>query len=352
MNSDARISSGQLFSLLFISRILTTVTFSPRLSDGHLNGDFFINIFSACIFIVLLAIPPALYYKRFPALNPIRLADNSKLLSVIYLCVFLFFAGVSVSRFFIFLTSVIFPEKNMSVFLVIAILLCSYCAFLGIEALARGNAVLLFIIAVGVGVILFFVKDEFSVYNLEPLFYHPFPDSLKSGLSAAGRTVEAAAFLFLAPRANGKMKKSFFICIIGFAVSLTVLFLFLNGVSGEYAQTQLFPFYSLTVIANFPFFERLDAVFTAIWIFVILIKCSVLIYISEPIVSDLFKTQRKTSIIICFAVTSALSLALSINLRIHRAVSSAVVTGVLTFITSFVIPSVLIIKKSRKSQAK
>lgn len=350
MEQGAKISSGQLFFLLLLCRLLTTVTFSPSLGDGNLNGDFLINILLASVLIVLMSIPAIVFYRRFPSLNPVNLSDNTKIISVLYLSVFVYFISVSVSRFFIFMTGIIFPEKNMSVFLVIAVLLSSYCAYLGIEALARGNAVLFFIIVTGVAVILFFTKDEWSLYNLEPLFYNPFSDTVKSSLSAAGRTVESAAFLFLTPFAKGKMKKSFITCIFCFFISLSILFLFLNGVAGEFAKTQLFPFYSLAVIADFPFLESLDAVATALWILAILIKCALFIFISGDIITNTFRLEKKISTGICFVIISALSLFFSLNPDIHRTVSSSIVSGTLIVLSVAIIPSVLLFTKGRKNK--
>ncbi len=355
MAQKAKIGAGQLFSLLFICRMLTTVTFSPALGDGYLDGNFFINILFACFFIIFLCVPSALFAGRFKTEDPVSvLEEKSKSLSaslaLFYSFVFLFFASVSVSRFFIFLTSVIFPEKNMNILLVISVLLCAYCAFLGIEAIARGNALLLVITLTGTAVILFFVSKDFDIYNLEPPFYESFSSSLKSALWAAGRTVEASAFLFLFKMTNGKIKKGFFICLSSFFVSLSLLFLFLNGVSGEFAKTQLFPFYSLAVIASFPFFERLDAVATAVWIFSILIKCSLFLFISGEIISHSFKMKRKTALLICFAVISIASLLFSVNLSVHRAVSSSLITGTLTVLSAFIVPSILLITRGRRRE--
>ena len=354
MTKEARIGSAGLFSLLFLCRMLTTVTFSPFLGDSHLEGDSIINILFACIFIAVLSIPSALFFRRFPENNPVNLIKKtglSKAVSLFYWLVFLFFASVSLSRFFIFTTGIIFPEKNMNLFLVIAVAMCSYCSFFGIEALTRGNMILLAFTVIGVSAILFSVTGKFSVYNLEPIFFRPFSESVINGLSAAGRTAEAAAFLFLASKTNGKIGRGFFICLACFFVSLSVLFLFLNGVSGEFAKTQLFPFYSLAVIAQFPFFERLDAVATALWIFAILVKTSLFIYISGNLISDSFGLDKRISAAVCFVIISLLSFVFSINTGVHRAVCSPLITGVLTFSSVFVIPSLLLLKKGKGSDA-
>ena len=329
MTKEARIGSAGLFSLLFLCRMLTTVTFSPFLGDSHLEGDSILNILFACIFIAVLSIPSALFFRRFPENNPVNLIKKtglSKAVSLFYWLVFLFFASVSLSRFFIFTTGIIFPEKNMNLFLVIAVAMCSYCSFFGIEALTRGNMILLAFTVIGVSAILFSVTGKFSVYNLEPIFFRPFSESVINGLSAAGRTAEAAAFLFLASKTNGKIGRGFFICLACFFVSLSVLFLFLNGVSG-------------------------DAVATALCIFAILVKTSLFIYISGNLISDSFGLDKRISAAVCFVIISVLSFVFSINTGVHRAVCSPLITGVLTFSSVFVIPSLLLLKKGKGSDA-
>ena len=349
MIRETKIGSGQLFALLYLCRMLTTVTFSPLLGDGLLNGDFTLNIVFALVFILVLCIPSALFYKRFPECTPVSVTDKkmSDVISVFYVFLFLFSASVSVSRFFIFLTSVIYPEKEMGLFLVVAVLVCCYCAYLGVEALFRGNVILLCITAFGVAVILYTVAGKIDIYNFEPLLFHPLTGSIKSGFLAAARTVEIPAFLFLAEKTRGKIKKAFIIAFSVFAVNLFILFFFLNGVSGEFAETQLFPFYSLAVIAKFPFFERLDAVITAVWIFSILIKCSVFINISREQLKRFSFMNNKRSLGFCFISVCALSLIFSYNLGIHKAVSSPYIFIVLTVLGSVVIPLVEVIKNKR-----
>ncbi len=349
MTRETKIGSGQLFALLYLCRMLTTVTFSPLLGDGLLNGDFTLNIVFALIFILVFCIPSVLFFKQFPNDTPVSVTGKkmSRVLSAFYIFFFIFAASVSVSRFYIFLTSDIYPEKKMGFFLVIAVLVCAYCAYLGIEALSRGNVILVCITVLGVAAIFFSVTQRIDVYNFEPIFFYPLNNSVKSGLFAAARTVELSVFLFLASKTNGRIKRGFIVSFFLFAVSLFTLFFFLNGVSGEFAKTQLFPFYSLAVIAKFPFFERLDAVITAVWIFSILIKCSVFIFISHEQLNRFSFMNNKRSLVFCFIIVSSLSLVFSYNLGIHKAVSSPYIFISLTAIGSVMIPLVEVIKTKR-----
>lgn len=349
MTRETKIGAGQLFALLYLCRMLTTVTFSPLLGDGLLKGDFTLNIVFALIFILVLCVPSALFYKRFPNDTPVSVTGKkmSRVLSAFYILFFIFTASVSVSRFYIFLTSVIYPEKKMGFFLVIAVLVCAYCAYLGIEALSRGNVILLCITVLGVAAIFFTVTQRMDIYNFEPLFFYPLKNSVKSGFFAAARTVELSVFLFLAHRTNGKIKRGFIVSFFLFAAGLFTHFIFLNGVSGEFAKTQLFPSYALAVIAKFPFFERLDAVITAVWIFSILIKCSVFIFISREQLNGFSFMNNKISLGLCFVTVSALSLVFSYNLGIHKAVSSPYIFIFLTAVGSVMIPLVEVIKTKR-----
>lgn len=349
MIKKERISFFQLFALLYTCRLLTVVTFSPTLNDGELNGNYLPDIFFFIVFLLLMIIPEALFIKKFSGFTPVSLIKEqsyffSKAAALFYSLVLLFFASVSVSRFYIFTTSVIFPEKNMSFLLVISILVCAYSAFLGLEATARGNIVLLFIIIIGIVSILFFVRNEMSLYNFEPIYSDSVGSYLKSGFFAALRTVEATLLMFLVPKCSGKAKKSAAFWLLFFFFSLSVLFVFLNGVSGLFAETQLFPFYSLAVIARFPFFDRLDAVITAVFIFSILVKTSLIFYVSTELLNGVLSKDRKVNLLLCSALVSVLSLALSLNLGAHKAANSPHILGGLTLFTTVIIPSVLIIK--------
>jgi len=358
MEKSKNIGVFQLFSLLLLMRILTVVTFSASFSDGENTGDFFPDILFDFIFTLVLIIPVGFFVKNNPDFNPVEKAalyskNLSRIFSVFYLVAFIFFASRSLSRFYIFTTDIIFPEKNMTVLLFLSVFLCAYAAYLGIEALSRASGVLLIFIVFGVALILFSLRDKIDVLNMERAFSSPAVASLKNGLFASLRTAETAVFLFLFPKAQGNLKKGAIISITAFFLFLIILFFFLYSVSGSFALTQMFPFYSLAVIGGFPFFERSDAVITAVFIFSVLIKTSAIMMVCVPIFEKLTGIKNKVvSLLSISGVMSITSFLFSVNTVIQSFVSSSVLSAVFALGTIIIIPGLTHIISNKSKEKK
>lgn len=65
----------------------------------------------------------------------------SKIISVLYILLFLFYAFSTLSRLDLFSGTVIFRESDTKVFVVLSVLLACYSAYLGLEALGRAGAI-------------------------------------------------------------------------------------------------------------------------------------------------------------------------------------------------------------------
>ena len=256
-----KIGAYQIFAVLYLCRLLTTIIFSPFFSDGNLDNNWLVTVLISSFFILLLSVPSMILYKNYPESDLSELSKSispllSDVISVLYSLVFIFIASLSLSRFDLFTTSVIFPEKDMSVLLPIAVLICGYAAFLGIEGIARANTVLLSIIITGVVIIFVAVTKKIDVFNFEPIFFYPVSQSISNAFSSAAKTGEILIFLYLYKKTSGSLKKPFVFFCLFFVISSLILFFYLVGVSGEFASSQLFPFYSLAIIADFPYIER------------------------------------------------------------------------------------------------
>jgi spore germination protein (amino acid permease) len=344
MTKNTSIGTGQLFALLFTCRLLTGVIYSPFLGERYISGGWAVSIFFTLLFGILFSLPAILIYRSYPCDTPLSLTGNKSVLKKIiltaYFWYFIYAAALTFSRFDMFTTSVIFPKKDMTPLMVAAVFICAYAAYLGIEAVSRANVIMLFLIVSGVAVILVSASKYFDLFNLEPVFYYPLSKSVSCGFASASDTAEIIMLMFLFNKSRGNFKKSFIITASCLTAAMLILFLFLYGVSGEFANTQLFPFYSLAIIADFPFFERLDAVITAMFIFSLLIKCSTLIFISEELLEDLLGSRNRKALLFAAAtLVSGLSVYFSKDTVVHRFASSTAVIPVVFIILAVIIPS-------------
>ena len=346
MQKNISIGVGQFFSLLLLCRLLTSLTFAPSINKGYGDKEWIAQVLFLSVILIVFAVPIFLLYRKDGGKNIIERSQElssvySRVLAFIYFLVFMFFTVATAARFDIFTTSVIFPDKNMTIHLIIAIFMCGYAAFLGLEAIARSGSIMLSIVLTGIAIVFVAVISKFDYINLEPIFYYPIKDTIKNSFVSAGKTSEIIMMLFLLPVTTGNVKKGFISFVAALTAILAAMFIVLSGVAGEFARTQLFPFYSLAILAEFSLLERLDSIVTAIWIFAMLIKNSLLIYLSGEMLCKALNTEKKIPVLlfICASV-SALSLIFSRTLSSYSILSNGILSLVITLIAAVAIPLV------------
>ncbi len=355
-----KISAFQFFIMLFLSRALTTVTYISsytkeiRLSDVLVQPVFRISIGIA------LMLPVYFIYKRNRDKNVLDLVRQrspqaSKILSFAYVFTFFCFTVTTVGRLDLFAGTVVFPETDVDYMLVFVILLCCYGAYLGFEVLGRGSVIFSALVVPAIAFILVAVSSKVDLLNLTPILYNGVKPVFSTAIDSIGQTVEYSILAIAVPKVSGNVKKGFFILLGLQSLFVATIFFFITTVMGNYAYTQLFPVHTLASLAEFAMFDRLDAVFTGVWIMCAFIKGSLLIYLQVDILKKEFP---RLNCKIAFTVIGVL--AIIINLIIaggvdrFMAVDSSVIKIILTGVTAFIIPlSVLIFtrKGSRKCDA-
>ena len=94
----------------------------------------------------------------------------SKIISVLYILLFLFYAFSTLSRLDLFSGTVIFRESDTKVFVVLSVLLACYSACLGLEALGRAGAISLFVFSVSFVFIIVTMLSKLDLNNFSPVF--------------------------------------------------------------------------------------------------------------------------------------------------------------------------------------
>ena len=126
----------------------------------------------------------------------------------------------------------------------------------------------------------------------------------------------------------------------------------LAGVTGEFGNDQIFPLYTLTVIAKFGIFERLDDILTGVWVLCSFIQVSFLINTGMRALSQSFGKIRK--IPVCLIITAGVFAVYIVTSRtvsvFSEAVSSRVFDAVfvcLMIVLPFIV-SLSVKKKGRR----
>lgn len=351
MQTKEKISAFQFFTMLFISRTLTTVTYlSSYTKDVRLSDMLVQPIFRISLGIIIM-IPLYLICKKYNTTDILNIA-NSKFVSFCYVFVFFYFTVVTIARLDVFAGTVVFPETDVNFLLVFAILLCSYGAYLGISALARTAVLSAVLVIPALIFIMATLVKKMDLLNLTPVFYNGVTPVVKTAMDSVGQTVEYAIIAICLPKVQGNVKKGFFWWLFLQTFLMAIMFFFATTVMGNFAGTQLFPFHTLASIAEFAMFDRLDAIFTSVWILCAFIKAGLLIYLQSDILHRAFaKIQRKYFIIGIATITIITNLLVSSEFSRFSIVDNSIFKIIVTGITGFLIPLILLIfkRKGRES---
>ena len=354
--SKGKISAFQFFTMLFLSRTLTTVTYLSSYTGNIRLSDMLIQPFFRIIISSIIMIPLYFLYKKNMDKNLLDILNTrSKMMArgigIIYVAFFFYFTVVTVARLDLFAGTVVFPETDLTYILIFAIILCCYGAFLGFEALGRSSVISFAFVIPALAFIMFTLIKKVDFLNLTPFFYNGVTPVVKVAIDSVGQTVEYAIIALALPRVTGNVKKGFFIWLISQTFLMAVMFFFACTVMGNFASTQLFPFHTLASLAEFALFSRLDAIFTSVWIMCAFIKAGLLIYLQSDILTTYFGRFKRTTFIFAIGLlTIVANLFISGQIKWFNFIDNSTIKIILTLITVVLIPLFVLMffRKERK----
>ncbi|NLA77683.1 MAG: GerAB/ArcD/ProY family transporter, partial [Clostridiales bacterium] len=263
--TKGKISTGQFFSILFISRLVVSlmyvsaIQYSVSTSDIIAQGPIMLGM------LLIIVIPTCIFIKtdnsrglfnRAYDLSPVYM----RVLAVIFILSFLFACVRGISRFDLFATSIIFPERDISLLLLVVLAACAYVATLGLEAIGRSAALFTVIVSAALIFVFVTITEDLHINNLTPLFYNGALNSIEGGITSASVTVELGAITILLPNIKGKVNKALFRWLFILCGVLTAIAALMVLSLGFYGETQLFPIFTIAVLGEFGVFQRLDAI--------------------------------------------------------------------------------------------
>ncbi len=305
MNKNV-ISPTGIFSYLYVGRLLNSVMYMVSAETVFSDSDLLLRQFLALAIILIAGLPIAVYVNRMKDKSIIEAADRirpvwGKITAFIYIAMYLYIGVRAVSRFDLFASSVMFPETDMSFFILILLAICAYNAMAGLRALGRTSAFMAVIFTVVSIIILAVAAKEINFLNLTPFFLDGPGTFIKDSFGTASYTFDLCLIPLFLSRIKGYTKKTFYIWI-----TVVFLFVFAEGfivvtTLGEFANTQLFPAFSISSIGNIGVFKRLDALETAIWTFGIVLRMSFIIFICSNTFGVIFPKVKKGVSALAFA---------------------------------------------------
>ena len=363
MTFSEKISSAQLFCILFVCRTVALFTYMTPETE---NAETVNSVLLAVLFVLfqlLFSIPVFLVIKKDNSHGIIGTAkENSyifaKIIAVIYCCAFIYAAGISVSRFDLFVSTVMFPGAEISFFIALLLAASLFTVFKGIQAIGRSSAIILVAVGISTAFIVFSVIKEFEYTNFLPSLLNGITPVVESSFYSATRTMELVSIMIIAPDVKGNLRSGFIKWILIFGAAAAVLFTCIDGILGAYGEKQLFQLYALTLIAKFSIFERLDDLITGCWVLCTLLKTAFYCLVAAKCIEQgfgkklpkLFNTGICAGVFAVFLLTSGT--VVTFSEIIGSSVNSALYIAITVFIPLFVFFLSKFISKKRKKEEK
>ncbi|WP_312640619.1 GerAB/ArcD/ProY family transporter [Hydrogenoanaerobacterium sp.] len=349
MIRNTLIDGKQIVMLLVMFRVFNMLTFVPQMQGVQNAATVMLALPFAYLLLILILLPAALLLNRHRESNIIDCAlklskPAGKVLGVLLFLYAVLIAADTVSNFEFLLTSVVYPETKSIFFILTFTAVCVYGAYMGLEPVTRVNTILFFIslfsiIFISVAVL----PDAEFVYLQNPLYGGVAPVA-KHALSACFANFDVVLWLLLAPDLKGNLNKNFVYWTILSLFAVEYLVMLLTVGLGDYAKSQMFPFFSLTVIAEISIFQRLDILHITLWTFIAFVKVTVYLYLASQCLGYIIpKRLKKTRLIICGAATVGGAVIISSRLYYLTWMQGALQAGIPVALLAVLIPFVLLI---------
>ena len=353
MVEKCKVSAKQLIFLIFISRIVITLTYWPALNSPPANQDLWISNIISIAIQLLLSIPVYLLYKRFPNQSIVQYSQTifgkaGKLIGLLFVLFFMHAAIMTLGQFDLFITSVIMPETPVLFFAISLIIFCAYLVSKGIKVLGRLSEIISVLLMISIVSLAILLLKDLNLKEFMPVLEKGWWPVIHGGFTISTRSVEILGLAMILPNINNTKKvKSVFlnsnVLTLLFWTIMTVTVLGAFGV--EEVKGRSFPYYSVVRLASLgDFLERIDAIHMGIWILGVFIRLSFFLYLSVVGLSQLFNLKDfKRLIIPISALFVPLCILVAPNIVELREFASYKIFTWYSLLFIFIIPLILLV---------
>lgn len=298
MLEQAKITSKQIILLIFLSRIILSISFLPVLRIPPANQDVWLTVLTLIPFELLLSVPIYLLAKRFPNQSIIQYSQTlmgkpGKIIGILCCWFFIHITSLNISYFCAFLTTAIMPETPSAFFSITLLTLSAFMVRKGIEVIVRVSEFFTPIIVLIIVMLFVFLIKEMEFTQLSPVIEMGILPILYGGFYSSVQTVEILCFAMILPYLNSrqKLKETFILSYILISfIALLIVISILTTYGSELGKSLVFPFFNATRIINIgDFIERVEMFHVAIWIIGVFIKVCFFYYLAVLGVSQVFK---------------------------------------------------------------
>ena len=269
IKNKTKISSYQVILLILIYRVIIAFTYMPIVNTIPGNQDIWVVLLLSIPYTMVLCLPLLYLANEFKELTINEYSEKilgkviGKIIGIYYTLFLLIFTIILVSILVEILDTTMFPETPTFVTAIIILLTCTYIAYKGLEAIARGAEIFVPFILFS---ILLFILLSYNNYDFTVLLPILSDSTFKElNMGALDRSIKFSDIIILAmitPHLEKKedLNKIFVKSIAYSVIIIIVLVIATQAVLGiEYAKHTSFPFFTFSRLVNLlDFIQRID----------------------------------------------------------------------------------------------
>lgn len=346
MKDKGIVTSGQIFILLFVSRITITVFCSPAISGVNTLWDFMLPVIISMFLSLILLIPVLSLYKKNRLMSVSEYSNRffgkgGNIITIFYSLYFFINALYSLNSYYLFLRYI--APQNIQIWMIICTLIiaCIYASFKGIEAITRLSGIIFIAIFVLIIIITYFLLPTLTNDNYISIQYTKFDSIFNTIAFIMSRMNGVAVFAMLYPITKGNIIRHSVIWIISVFLFFVTTVLLITGSLGEYLNNQPFPIYQ-SINGSGPL-QRLNPIFLAVITAGVFCDISMLMYVISQCIKNVSNENigRRFTVISGISIT-IICLIISQNNYLMGILFNNIIGFILTLTFSALIPIIIL----------
>lgn len=307
LNKINKLTVMQLFIIMLLSRLFVTLMYMSPTNSRLNSSDLMLQIVIGAALTLITAVPIYLLVRDNRSDGLLRRCSDvspafGKVTGVIFFLAFIYWSMRTLVRFDVFVSTVIFPESDVRLFLVILVLCSLYSVIMGIDVLGRTAQIFVTLVVLSMVFVMASTANRITITNFTPMLYDGFYTPFQAGVTTMASCVELTYPILFKDKIQNKAVACVFPWI-GATMSVLLLLTFWGaGVLGDFLNTQLFPVFSLTTLTSVGFLERLDVFLTAAWVVCVFVKMAICINVVQLSLVSLFKSLSERRAMLISAV--------------------------------------------------
>ena len=356
MNEKVYITTGQLFTLFFVSKISLTILYSSQVSGTNNIWDMFLPLLLAMVLMFILILPSVFLFGKDRSDSVFGISrkvfgksgNAVPVLYGLYFAVSFLYSGYVLKDF---LDTMLNDEIQSGLVVAAFVAAAVYAAAKGIEALSRMSSIILFLFLLGAVLVFSFLFPNYSSENLVPSKLLTLNTVFDGGVFIMSRMNTAAAINIFAPNTKGKIFRGSYLWIfVTFLLTAFMLILSFGSV-GDYINTRSMQVYSVTDGSGA--LQRLNPLFLLISSCCVFCNMSLMLLSFAECAKSVMKKISRTWITIVSGAFLLAVLLLTFNIGgVKEMIFNKYIWCISGTVFIFLIPFILLAAKKIKSNRK